>query len=445
MSLLGKILAVLNLAGLAGFFYVAALDYAKRQSWAYAVFRQDLLIQGLPLDETDSDTEGRPIVDRIGEQTGKDLFPQGNAVESQEKEVQRLQGEVRSLAGQPAAAGRKGLNFYATLLLPFAQTNSEREHWRACREYMADDKKAEDLKQQFVAAWLEAQQEVQRERKKDVDPQPPTLHDAALMALDLHHLERARPFVEDVLAALPADVKTPNAQQVGLAFDQAMEALRAAQVKELDGLFADALKRGPKVAESTRPDPARQQDSDLRRQRIAHLLFNLYGSLEEARGAQPGPDNLDENPVYRRFLTVVGLHQATLSVREEAGNLEKLAWEVETARGRDRSLFAAENDILLVWIRERAARVESEAALLVRTKQLVDEHLEQVKKRRRDVEQAMKELREAQAATMKELKDLRQKTADLFGKRLELRNNTDENQKLEKEIRKLEDEVSPRR
>ncbi len=64
MSLLGKILALVNILAAVGFIYLAASDYGKRQQWSYAVYRHDLAINGLPLDEKEVDVDGVPQQDR---------------------------------------------------------------------------------------------------------------------------------------------------------------------------------------------------------------------------------------------------------------------------------------------------------------------------------------------------------------------------------------------
>src|SRR5262249_13446498 len=46
MSTLGKILIILNILAGAGFGALVLLDYNKRQAFSYAVFRNDLAIQG---------------------------------------------------------------------------------------------------------------------------------------------------------------------------------------------------------------------------------------------------------------------------------------------------------------------------------------------------------------------------------------------------------------
>jgi hypothetical protein len=66
MSLFGKILAVLNLLGAAGLIYFASADYAKRQAWAHAYTRAELLLNGIPLDEKELDSSSQLAVERLG-------------------------------------------------------------------------------------------------------------------------------------------------------------------------------------------------------------------------------------------------------------------------------------------------------------------------------------------------------------------------------------------
>ncbi len=424
MSLLGKILAFFNVFGVAGLLCMAALDYGKRHTWAHAVFREDLAIQGLPLDSTETDMEGHSIAERINEQTKKELFPK-DPVTTQTEEVQRVQAEVKREAAKPEHVGRKGLAFYATFLIPFARTYSfetekawaERERLRAYQTYLADDKVADGLKKKFAEAWLDA-----------LRPQPPgetklQLREAVMRALDARHLETARPFVEDVLPQLPPETKDLTEGKVAQVFDQALEVQRTNLEQQLDSLFKQAL--------------APSKSPEMRRQRIAFLLFNVYGSLEEVRGAPPDPEkNLED--VYRRYFTVVGLQQGAPAVQEEAADLVALTFEVEKARGRERHLFAAQHEKLLAQIRDRAAQVEALNALLLRKQRQQVAHEEELKKRKRDVKQLVMELETSQKATEERLKVLRQMSASLFQERIKLRNATEKNQELEKEVRQLE-------
>ena len=53
MPLFAKILAALNVLVAGVFIYLASVDYQARQQWSYEVFRHELVLNGLPVDETD--------------------------------------------------------------------------------------------------------------------------------------------------------------------------------------------------------------------------------------------------------------------------------------------------------------------------------------------------------------------------------------------------------
>ena len=75
MSMFGKILTVLNVLAAIAFLALAGMDYSKRQSWAYAIFRYELAIHGLPLDDKDDSWKpGTPIAKDLTSNTLKDLF-----------------------------------------------------------------------------------------------------------------------------------------------------------------------------------------------------------------------------------------------------------------------------------------------------------------------------------------------------------------------------------
>src|SRR5262245_35825117 len=107
MSLTGKILTLMNMMGAIGLVCLASLDYGKRQSWAHSVFLYEMVIDGLPLDETEVDNENVPIVDRYVEDTVKNLFTSvgGTEVTTQKKEVERVKGPLDSKIQGVAAQG----------------------------------------------------------------------------------------------------------------------------------------------------------------------------------------------------------------------------------------------------------------------------------------------------------------------------------------------------
>jgi hypothetical protein len=96
MSLFGKILAILNVVAAIGFIYMAASDYSKRQQWSYAVFRHDLAMNGLPVDENQKDVDGNQIFKNLNQATLTDVFQQagGQPVKTQLEEVNKKKSEV---------------------------------------------------------------------------------------------------------------------------------------------------------------------------------------------------------------------------------------------------------------------------------------------------------------------------------------------------------------
>jgi predicted nucleic acid-binding Zn-ribbon protein len=150
MSTLGKVLAILNGVAILLFFLVTALDYGQRRAWTGAVFQQDLLINGLPLDDKEVDVEGGPVVSLIGKGILDNAFRgAGNPVKTQLEEVKDRHGKLLQ-----KIENKQNLE---AVLVPLAPTLGERE---ALRKQINDPKTAlEDLKGPdgpFEAAFKEA-------------------------------------------------------------------------------------------------------------------------------------------------------------------------------------------------------------------------------------------------------------------------------------------------
>jgi hypothetical protein len=128
MSLLGKILAVLNILAAATFFYLVAADWGERQKWTYAVFRQDLVIDGLPLDENAQDLEGTKVVDKISPETVKDLFKTvgGDGDKTQVAECRRVQNKLREEV-EGAANDQAKREKLRDILVPLVRLGAERD------------------------------------------------------------------------------------------------------------------------------------------------------------------------------------------------------------------------------------------------------------------------------------------------------------------------------
>lgn len=124
MSMAGKILAVFNiLAALAAFIYFLPTDWGTRQSWAYSYYRHELVLDGLPLDKEQKDTEGYLLVDKLSENTKRQIFQSagGNPVNTQMDEIERVRRDVEG-----AEDARK-----QEILANMARTGQERDDFRA--------------------------------------------------------------------------------------------------------------------------------------------------------------------------------------------------------------------------------------------------------------------------------------------------------------------------
>lgn len=128
MSIFGKILIITNLLVTMGFVYLASVDWAKRATWAYAVYRDDLRINGLPIDDEEIDPiGGDPLVDHLSEGTRQQIFQHagGNPVSTQVEEVKRVKAELQSaingIADEPTKRATLKL-----ILLPLARTSGDR-------------------------------------------------------------------------------------------------------------------------------------------------------------------------------------------------------------------------------------------------------------------------------------------------------------------------------
>jgi hypothetical protein len=130
MSIVGKILAVLNVLAAAGFVYLAASDWGKRENWTYTVYRFDLAMDGLPVDDTQGDPDGTPLVEKLGDKTLQELFKGvggSPAGKTQLAEVKRVHDKLL----QRFQAGDEKTR--RDMLLPLARSPGERETIQAAK------------------------------------------------------------------------------------------------------------------------------------------------------------------------------------------------------------------------------------------------------------------------------------------------------------------------
>jgi hypothetical protein len=413
MSLFGKILAFLNVFAVIGVLALMGMNYAKRQNWEFAVFRQDLMISGLPLDDKETDQLQQPIVSKIGEKTHQDLFRQvspSSPVSTQKEELDRVQGVLR---GQFQSAGdkQKQIAALARILMPMADTIEQRRRMLTYQSYLQDANTFAALKQRLLAAHTAAN----APREGPAKPYEERFHDA----LALTFSDPPGPLGEEFLAVMKADPKGN--------FDAALEKSLDNQLAQLQAQFEQMFRDAFNGGESVQPGaPAQQKRS------IARLLFNMV----EVANPNVNPDLGD--PAYRRVFVVVGVKAATEAVNDQAGILQSLTFETQAERQRERNLFVVEHRKAVDMVLEKKAEVDQHNLLLNVKKNEKNTHETALRRRREDVQKYEEQLAAERRKTTQNLEQLHKLSDQLFGERVRLRKTSEDNQKLEKQIRALE-------
>lgn len=416
MSIFGKILAIVNVFAVIGVLALLAMNYAKRVSWEHAVFRQDLLITGLPLDDKETDQFEEPIASKIGTQTQQDLFKQASPntpVATQEAEVARVKD---ALTSQIQAAGdtNKQIDTLAYILMPMADTIAQRSRLLAYRMNLRDAKTFDALKARLLAAHRAATAQQQGRAK----PHEERFADALAVTFS----DPPGPFAEAFVAEMKAN---PNAD-----FNAALNQSLSKQLTQLQGQFEAMFRNALSGGEGVQPGAPAQQ-----KRTIARLLFNMVEILSPpAAGAQPSLDD----PAYKRFFVVVGAKAAVEAINDQASVLQGLTFETQADRQRERDLFALEHRKAVSLVLDKKAAVDHHNTLLTIKKNEKDTHETALAGRRRNVKEYEDQLAAERSKTAHNLGLLRGLSAQLFEERVKLRENSEDNQKLEKQIRSLE-------
>jgi hypothetical protein len=145
------------------------------------------------------------------------------------------------------------------------------------------------------------------------------------------------------------------------------------------------------------------------------------------------------SPAYKRFFIVVGVQSGEEAINEQAGVLQGLAFETNVERQRERNLFAEEHRKVVDLVLEKKTDVDRHKLLLAQKKKEADAHAETLDRRKADVQFYERQLEEARTKATRHLEQMRKVSDELFVERIKLRENSEDNQKLEKQIRNLEE------
>jgi hypothetical protein len=470
MSLFGKILAVLNILGAAAFVYFAFADFAKRESWAYTNYVYDVVVAGLPLDDTEKDNRENPVANYLTKETKKEWFDP-DLVSTQVAEVDRVKtavnAKVDALNGDPQTVE------LARVLTPFARHNDEREYLIALRTYLATTEDVDRLNKRMHDAFPVAVQAYQirpdglkfpqafeeacralggapaetfeQTFLKLLSAKPERTFEAAVVeaqkatADPKNPEQEAHSRAEAFLRSLREDPKATlrnlrddaakNKDTLDKVFQQTLTAVNKQLKDQLDELF-DEARNGPKSLSSNSTDRLR----DYQRVAIAHLLFNMVNVLEEG-AAEKG---VIGSPAYARVLSVVGLTAGLREINNEASLLQQIGEELEGSTTLERGEFTAAHRASIDKLQGRAVVLHDALDLLARKQQALDKEEETVRKRQDDVKKYEEELAAARAKSDKQIIELRKQSDSLYDLRIQGRDVLGENLDLERQLRDLE-------
>jgi hypothetical protein len=131
MSLLGKVLAVLNVLAAAAFIWLVVADYSKRNAYAFSTQQADFMLNGLPLDAGELDVEQQKRAELVGKEMSNQLFSgvPGPKVKTQEEEIRQRYDSLRKEIGGEENDAAKRAKLEA-VLIPLAHSALERAEWR---------------------------------------------------------------------------------------------------------------------------------------------------------------------------------------------------------------------------------------------------------------------------------------------------------------------------
>jgi hypothetical protein len=417
MTLLGRILAILNVVAAVIFFALLAMDYGQRQAWSFAIFRLDLQLQGFPLETDNLDPSvphERVLSQHLDEQTLKLAFSGvGEPVKTLEEEVQKLQGrfldEINAAVGEVSAKfgntdgeKKKGLRF---VLLPLARTGPQ---------VVALNAKIED--------------------KRIAGPALDTLVQEAVRRYLLNDL------LDPLQQLSPADVKddlTPRIAELNPNGEFAVS--KEDLDKFVDARFSQI--RDPNFVGGEQPV---KWDRETRRQIVAGLIF----AVEHLTKPQPDGKLSTEllfNDGPGRAQVVLGLIDYNVATDRYAEALDKITHRITRAIEYDRDGIRAVWPGFVGMYREQVAVMRRLAEdVKDRQRRLDDLRAERKKveddltERKAHQDAIVKKITDSRAETLRLAKQLQHMQQQLFVAQREIATAQEDNVRLLQQIRELE-------
>lgn len=410
MSLLGKILAIANVVAALIFFILATLDLGASRKPAYAAFQHDLAIEGLPIDDQDTDEAGRVRVYDLGDKTLATHFGTagGQPVKTQLAEVERVKNLLKGQVDRAENSDAK-VKALSRALIPLARTADRREALIRLRD--GRDVGARQMAALANGRWNDFYQKVEQkldgENKLPAGPDKKDEREAAVLkALD------ADPSLKPLKLQTVADW-LPND------FNQAFD--RVTKKDTVGG---------------------KPRDPEEWRQAIAHLLLQLTEPLAQAEAPAddkgPPPQPLDSR-AYKRTVAVVGLKAAVREAEAQAVAWQQLAADVAKEIERDREAFIDRQQQWLVLLSEFAQEVQRQDFLLQKLNALKAEHDKHVNERRAEVKKTTDLIAQEQDNTRKLLREQAALEKAIVEEQTRLRDAFRNIQALERKVQQMEE------
>jgi len=415
MTLLGKILAILNVLAALAFGVLLLLDYGKRQQWSYAVFLYDVRLQGLPLEQDNLDPSiprDRVLSRHLDEQTLKTVFAgAGEPVKTLEEEVQKLQGRLSAdvEAAVPDVAAKFGAkdddkrNGLRYVLLPLARTGPQID---------ALEEKIKNSKGPALDALV--QEAVRRHILNDLlDP--------------LQQLSPAQ--VKDDLTPRIAELDAKGQFAVPLAKLDEFVSERLRQVNDPKFMIEEGQK---------------EWNREQRRQIVTDLIYAVDHLTKPRPDGKLATELLNEQGPGRA-LVVLGLVQYDDSTGRYAGALGQITRRMVAAIEADRDGVKGKLPGFVNKYREQVATLRRLAEDAKDRQRLVDDLKAQGKdvaddlaERKAHHDAVVKKIMDSRAETLKLAQELRQMQQQLFVAQRDLSTAFEDNLRLLGQIRALE-------
>jgi chromosome segregation ATPase len=453
MSLFGKLLAIFNVIAAIAFFVVAILDWSQRQAWEHAVFRETLLIDGLPLDENETNADGKQIVKLLDAKILSDVFSTAgaNPQSTQVLEVKRVQGIVQGWVNSaPSGAEVTELRDQLVPALTEQGQRLGRQITQTDREIALEnqDKKRPDI----LAGLAKLQQELQNKLAKvnDTLKSLNAQDDKTTQILNAIFRERRLAQVLLPFASTSVEYEDLVLRLSNTEWERDLGALQA----KLDNVFNAALTGDISSDEKIKGEAAAPASHKLNiEERKLAVVRVLYGLI----GVVPGTGYTAGGPGLVRVVAVCGLSNTFRGIDIETRRLIKMSEDLTEAVVRDVSEFVVEHNRQMVLNQDLADELRRKKQFLQAQQDLIERQITLVNGLNLEIDQpkppsptqplplGLKQRIDATKNDVQFYLDQQTKMEQsLFNARKQLRDLGDQNRKLEQMIRELEEKAKSR-